>query len=207
MKRVVVVGSGVAGVRALETLRKNGYEGRLTLLGAEAEQPYHRPPLSKELLTGDLDESDVRLLGAEQLADLQVELELGAAATVLDPAARMVRTTRGALAYDGLIIATGSEAVRPGGWRAMPGVHTLRTLRDAVAVRAAMAAGSPRVVVIGAGFIGCEVASAARHRELETTIVEAQPVPLQRVLGPVLAEPVARHHADHGVRTTRPAGS
>ena len=200
MKHVVVVGSSVAGIRAVETLRRRGYDGRLTLVGAEAELPYNRPPLSKELLTGELDEGDVRLTSEEQLAALGVELQLGAPATSLDLAARTVRAGKRAIRYDGLIIATGSRPVRPAGWPSLPGLQTLRTLGDALALRQAMTAGGPRVVVIGAGFIGCEIASAARHHGCDTTVVEAEVAPLRRALSPALAEPVVRRHRDHGVR-------
>lgn len=200
MNNVTIVGASVAGVSAVETLRKQGYDGAVTLVSAERELPYNRPPLSKELLTGELDEDDIRLIGADRLVALEITAVLGAIAFSLDTTARIVRTTGGDIHYDGLIIATGSAPVRPRRWPELEGVHTLRSLDDAHAIRAAMTTGRPRVVVIGAGFIGCEIASAARHHGLSTTIVETRPLPLQRAIGSTLAEPIARLHHDHGVR-------
>ncbi|WP_454197325.1 NAD(P)/FAD-dependent oxidoreductase [Nocardia sp. Marseille-Q1738] len=199
MKEVVVVGAGVAGISALQALRGRGYEGRLTLVGDEPEQPYNRPPLSKELLTGELSDDDIRLVSDGQLAELEVEPLLGHAAQTLDADRRTITTSAGDIHYDGLILATGSAPVWPTGWAVLDGVHTLRSLADAHAIRAAMTHGNPRVVVIGGGFIGCEIASAARGYGLETTIVEAGGL-LGRALIPVLAEPLARLHRDHGVR-------
>ncbi|EFC81446.1 NAD(P)/FAD-dependent oxidoreductase [Parafrankia sp. EUN1f] len=197
---IVVVGSSVAGVRAVETLRERGYDGRVTLVGADAELPYDRPPLSKELLTGELTEHDVRLVTADRLTDLRVEPLLGHPAVGLDLAAQVVHTTTGDVRYDGLIIATGSTPVRPRGWPSLDGVHTLRDLGDARAIAAALRRGSPRVVVIGAGFVGCEIAAAARLLGLDTTVVESQPWPLRRALRPDLVAPIVRLHRDHGVR-------
>jgi NADPH-dependent 2,4-dienoyl-CoA reductase/sulfur reductase-like enzyme len=197
---IVVVGAGVAGVSAAEALRHRGYDGRLTLISAEREHPYNRPPLSKELLTGELDEDDIRLIPDDEWAGLGIDFVPGVLAKGLDPDARVLATTVGGVAYDRLIIATGSAAVRPAGWDLMSGVHTLRSLSDAQAIRDEMTHGQPSVVVIGGGFIGCEIASAARKHGLSVTIVEAEPLPLWRALGSVLAKPVARLHEDHGVR-------
>jgi NADPH-dependent 2,4-dienoyl-CoA reductase/sulfur reductase-like enzyme len=200
MRSIVVVGAGVAGVNAIETLRRRGYDGRLTLVGAEPEPPYNRPALSKELLTGEFAEDDIALTTAERLADLQVEPLLPGTVRSLDTGARRLALADGGLDYDGLIVATGSTPVYPSGWPELPGVHTLRTLEDARAIRERMEDGRPTVVIVGAGFIGCEIAAAARHHGLDTTIVESRALPLQRALTAELAEPVARLHRDHGVR-------
>ena len=195
-----MVGAGVAGVSALESLRKRGYDGRLTLLSNELERPYNRPPLSKEFLTGELADDDIRLADDAVLTGLRVDTVYGAAATGMDPDRRVISTSAGDIRYDGLILATGSAPIVPASWTELAGVHPLRSLDDARAVRDAMLRGSPRVVVVGGGFIGCELASAARWHGLDTTIVEADALPLQRVLGPVMAEPLARLHRDQGVR-------
>ncbi|WP_416979676.1 NAD(P)/FAD-dependent oxidoreductase [Streptomyces sp. T028] len=197
---IVVVGGSVAGVQALQTLRASGYDGRLTLVGADPELPYNPTPLSKELLTGEMDEDDVRLLVDEEYEDLQVDLRLGTPAQALDLTERKVHVGPSRLAYDGLIIATGSEAVRPRGWFDLEGVHTLRSLDEARRINQAMNSGSPSVAIVGAGFIGLEIAAAARHHGLDVTVVEAAPSPLQRAVPAALAAPVVRLHRDSGVR-------
>ncbi|MGW1783744.1 NAD(P)/FAD-dependent oxidoreductase [Streptomyces sp. NPDC002143] len=200
LSNIVVVGGSVAGVQALETLRAAGYDGRLTLVGADPELPYNPTPLSKELLIGEMGEDEVRLITEEELADLQVDLQLGTPAESLDLTERKVRVGSADFSYDGLIIASGATAVRPRGWFDLDGVHTLRTLDDARNIKKAMTMGSPSVVVIGAGFIGCEIAAAARHFGLEVTLVEAAASPLQRAVRADLAAPVTRLHRDNGVR-------
>ncbi|WP_369029614.1 NAD(P)/FAD-dependent oxidoreductase [Streptomyces adonidis] len=202
LSNIVVVGGSVAGVQALETLRAAGYDGRLTLVGADPELPYNPTPLSKELLIGEMEEDEVRLISEDDLADLRVDLHLGTPANSLDPASRKLGVGASHLPYDGLIIATGSQAVRPRGWFGLDGVHTLRTLDDARRIKEAMSTGSPSVVVVGAGFIGCEIAAAARHFGLDVTLVEAAPSALQRAVRPDLAEPVVRLHRANGVRVT-----
>ncbi|MER5436944.1 FAD-dependent oxidoreductase, partial [Streptomyces sp. NPDC002588] len=157
-------------------------------------------PLSKELLTGEMDEDEVRLLPEEDFDDLGVDLQLGTPAQALDLVGRKVHVGGSRLPYDGLIIATGSAAVRPRGWFGLEGVHTLRTLEEARRIKQAMSSGRPSVVVVGAGFIGLEVAAAARHHGLEVTVVEAAAVPLQRAVRAELAQPVVRLHRDHAVR-------
>jgi NADPH-dependent 2,4-dienoyl-CoA reductase/sulfur reductase-like enzyme len=197
---IVVVGGSVAGVEALLALRSAGYDGRLTLVGADPELPYNPTPLSKELLSGEMDEDDIRLLPEEEFDDLDVDLQLGTPAQALDLGARTVHVGGSRLAYDGLIIATGSEAVRPQGWFDLDGVHTLRTLDDARRVRQAMSTGRPSVVVVGAGFIGCEIAAAARHFGLDVTLVEAAPTALRRAVPADLAAPVVSLQRAHGVK-------
>ncbi|WP_416979695.1 NAD(P)/FAD-dependent oxidoreductase [Streptomyces sp. T028] len=199
-RNVVVVGASVAGVHTVRTLRRQGYDGRLTLLDAEPELPYDRPPLSKQLLADDLDESDIRLLTDDQLVDFDIEAMLGTPARSLDIGGRRIGTDNGGISFDGLVIATGSVPVRPRGWGSLDGVHVLHSLGDARGLRADLARGRPHVVIVGAGFIGCEIASSARARGLDTTVVEIQPLPLQRALGPALAAPLMRLHQDHGVR-------
>jgi NADPH-dependent 2,4-dienoyl-CoA reductase/sulfur reductase-like enzyme len=200
LNNIVVVGAGVTGVRAVQALRRQGYDGRLTLVAAHEDLPYNLPPLSKELLVGDLDEDEIRLIQRPHLMDLRIELELGASATALDVERRILRTKRTEIPFDGLIIATGSQPIWPRAWPPLQGVTTLRTLDDARILREALTAGSPRVVIIGGGFIGCEVASAARRFGLDTTIVEAAPYPLHRALDSELAKPILRMHVEHGVR-------
>src|SRR5215471_2983950 len=170
MTRLVVVGASLAGLRAVQAARQDGFDGSITLVGAEEHLPYDRPPLSKAYLDAAAI-PDVMLLPERQLRDdLGVEVMLGAPATKLDLPAREVSVADRPVPYDALIIATGARARTISGSTAIAGVHTLRSLEDAAAVRAALDAGA-RTVVIGAGFIGSEVASAARKRSLPVTVV------------------------------------
>lgn len=197
MEHIVVVGASLAGLRAAETLRSEGFAGHVTVIGDEAERPYDRPPLSKQVLTGEWDADRVRLAaGREERLDLT--WELGVAAVDLDPAARTVALADGrSLAYDGLVIASGARARRlPGA--DLAGVHALRTLGDALALRAEVHEGT-RVVVVGAGFIGAEVAASCRARGAEVVLVEPLASPLARVLGPEIGSVLAELHRDHGV--------
>jgi NADPH-dependent 2,4-dienoyl-CoA reductase/sulfur reductase-like enzyme len=201
LERVVVVGASLAGLRACETLRTEGYDGLLTLVGAEEHVPYDRPPLSKKVLAGEWEPERITLRKADDLNDLDLDLRLGTRATGLDPGARTVHLEHGAaLPYDGLIITTGSVVRRLHGQPELPGVHVLRSLDDCLALRAELADGRARVVVIGAGFIGSEVAATAHGLGCEVTIVEALPVPLVRGLGPTMGAACAALHRDHGVR-------
>ena len=198
MKRVVVVGAGIAGLRAAEALRSAGYDGRLTLVGAEEEEPYDRPPLSKEVLTGTRAPEFAYLRDRAHFVQLDIDVLLGATAKSLDLSRRSVTVDGSALPFDGLLIATGSAPRTLPAAERLEGVHVLRSLADARAVRAALE-GSPRVVIVGAGFIGGEVAAAARGRGLEVTILEAQAAPLVRVLGEQMGAACAGLHRDHGV--------
>lgn len=197
MKRIVIVGAGLAGLRSAEALRKLGFDGAITLVGAEAVGPYDRPPLSKHVLTGGKAPEQTFYRTGDHYRDLRVELLLGRPVTALDLASRTVRTGHDDLPFDGLIVTTGSVARRlaAGG----SGVHVLRTYGDAVALRGALSA-SRHVVIIGAGFIGSEVASSARALGLEVTIVEAAPVPLTRVVGEAIGEVCAALHRANGTR-------
>ncbi|HEX5586796.1 MAG TPA: FAD-dependent oxidoreductase [Acidimicrobiia bacterium] len=201
LRTVVVVGASLAGLRAAETLRHEGYDGRIVLVGAEAHEPYDRPPLSKQLLAGE-QEPDRLSLRPAGLDDLHLDLELGQRAVSLDLADRAVTLAGGArLSFDGLVIATGaSPRLLPAMVdRPVPdGVFVLRTLDDALAIRDRLAA-NPKVVVVGAGFIGSEVAATCRLRGLDVTVLEALRAPLVRGLGPVLGAVCGELHRDHGV--------
>jgi phthalate 3,4-dioxygenase ferredoxin reductase subunit len=197
---VVIVGSSVGGVRAARTLRAEGCQGRVTLVGEEPELPYDRPPLSKQVLTGAWPAERAALLTAQAAADAGIELRLGAPAQALDPKARLVRLATGeSLPYDDLVIATGASA-RPSPWRPPSGVYLLRTLADCLALRKRFAGGGT-VVMIGAGFIGAEAAAAARSAGCDVTLVDPVPVPMERAVGPVVGTLLADVHRRHGVRT------
>jgi 3-phenylpropionate/trans-cinnamate dioxygenase ferredoxin reductase subunit len=195
---IVIVGASVAGIRTAQALRMNGFVGSITLLGDELHHPYDKPPLSKQMIGTDESYAAVPLLTVDELAALDVDLRLGVRATALDPHARVVTTADGGeVPYTQLVIATG---VTP---RALPfpsvgGVHTVRTADDAIALRESLA-GTPRVVVIGAGFIGAEFASAARDFGCPVAIVEMQAVPMAHILGPEIGDALADLHRSAGV--------
>ncbi|PTH85601.1 FAD-dependent oxidoreductase [Streptomyces sp. A244] len=198
MRTVAVVGASLAGLSAARSLRKQGYDGRLVVIGEELHRPYDRPPLSKEFLAGGIGEADLALEPDDE--DLQAEWLLGARAAGLDTTPRAVRLTDGRqVRADGIVIATGASARTLPGMDGLAGVHTLRTLDDARALRDELARGG-RLVVIGGGFIGAEVASTARALGLDVTIVEAAPTPLAGPLGATMGGIVSALHADHGVR-------
>lgn len=199
LRHVVVVGASLAGLHAARALRRHGYDGTLTVVGDEPHLPYDRPPLSKQVLAGTWEPERTALLN-ERDADLDLTWTLGRAATGLDVRDRTVTLDDGTpLPYDGLVIATGATPRRLPGTDGLAGVHVLRSLDDAVALRADLDASPARVVVVGAGFIGAEVAATARQRGLAVTLVEPLPVPLGRVLGGEVAETVAAVHRDEGV--------
>jgi NADPH-dependent 2,4-dienoyl-CoA reductase/sulfur reductase-like enzyme len=199
IERVVIAGAGLAGLRTAEALRRRGYDGSIVLVGAEPGLPYDRPPLSKEVLTGTRAAQSTTLRSAEELAGLAVEMRAGERVEQVDPHARTVRVGRETLPFDRLVVATGARP-RPFPLGAgLAGVHVLRTLDDAVEVRRLLAS-APRVVVVGAGFIGAEVASSARALGLDVTIVEAAPTPLVRAVGPSVGEVCAQLHREHGTR-------
>ncbi len=197
----VIVGASLAGSRAAESLRNEGYDGDLVVIGAEARPPYDRPPLSKRVLDGTAD-SDEAVLSATELvmADgLDITWRLGMAATALDLDRRRITLSDGdQVAFSGAILATGAHPRYLPGFRDREGVHVIRTLDDGLALRRALD-DEPRVVIVGAGFIGLEVAASCRARGLDVTVLEPQPVPLEHALGPELGEAVARMHRRAGV--------
>jgi NADPH-dependent 2,4-dienoyl-CoA reductase/sulfur reductase-like enzyme len=196
---VVIVGASVAGVRTAEALRRRGFAGRITLIGAEPHLPYDRPPLSKAFLTGRAAEGDLALLDGERLDRLELDLRLGERAVAVDLPARRVRLASGEpVPFGTAVIATGSLPRRLPAIDGWPGVHVLRTLDDATAVRAALAAGA-RVAVVGGGFIGAEVAWSARAQGLDVAMIDPVPALMARGLGPALGRVLAARHADQGV--------
>ncbi|GGS10574.1 pyridine nucleotide-disulfide oxidoreductase [Streptomyces humidus] len=193
-----MVGASLAGLSAARSLRKQGFDGRLVVIGDELHRPYDRPPLSKEFLAGALGEAELALEAEGE--DLAAQWLLGARATGLDHVARAVRLADGReVRADGFVIATGAVARTLPGSAGLAGVHTLRTLDDARALRDELARGG-RLVVIGGGFIGAEVASTAYALGLDVTVVEAAPTPLAGPLGAAMGAVVSGLHADHGVR-------
>jgi 3-phenylpropionate/trans-cinnamate dioxygenase ferredoxin reductase subunit len=197
----VIVGAGMAGGKAAETLREEGFDGRVVLLGAEPERPYERPPLSKDYLRGEAERGGVYLQeDTGWYEEHDVELRTSTSATSLDVGAREVVLDDGErLGYDALLLATGAEPKRPPiPGTDLDGVHVLRTFPDSDALRAVIDGGG-RLVVVGAGWIGCEVAASARQKGMEVALVEPQSVPLEGVLGPELGGFYRAVHADHGV--------
>ena len=201
---IVIIGAGQAGVQTAESLRAGGYAGRITLLGDEPHGPYHRPPLSKAWLAGEMDGAQLVMRAPEMLARKNIELRTEVKVASIDRAAKQVLLADGsALPYDGLVLATGStprSLPLPGGDAA--GVHALRSRGDADAIsqRLALCQEQQRpVVVIGGGFIGLEVAATARKKGLAVTVLEAAPRLLGRVLAPALSDWYAALHRSHGV--------
>lgn len=196
----VIVGASLAGARAAETLRDEGFEGRIELIGSETELPYERPPLSKGVLLGKDDVQVARLHDKSWYDEKQITLRLGSPVSRFDPAARTVSTEGGEeLGYGKLLLATGSRVRRldvPGG--DLEGIHYLRTVDQCLELRRAFES-RPRVVVVGAGWIGLEVAAAAREHGAEVTLVEPQSTALEGVLGPQVGELFAELHRGHGV--------
>ncbi|WP_030263662.1 NAD(P)/FAD-dependent oxidoreductase [Streptomyces violens] len=198
MKTVAVVGASLAGLFAARSLRKQGYDGRLVVIGEETQRPYDRPPLSKEFLTGKVDEDELALEADGE--DLDAEWVLGTRAVGLETRERAIRLADDrAVHADGVVIATGAAARRLPGSDGLPGVHVLRTLDDARGLRDDLTRGG-RLVVVGGGFVGAEVASTAAVMGLDVTFVVAGPTPLAGPLGPEMAAAVSELHADHGVR-------
>jgi len=198
----VVVGASLAGMNAARTLRLEGHEGAIIVIDPDLRAQYDRPPLSKQFLAEDLDPERIMLQSAKE--DLGLDIRLGTRATALDLGEHRLSTQHvdGALSslqYDSLVIATGASARRLPETAGVAGVHVVRTVDDSLALRADLDAGPRRVVVIGAGFIGGEVAATCRGRGLEVTLVEAMPVPLERALGAAMGEVCARVHVEHGV--------
>ncbi|MWA09732.1 NAD(P)/FAD-dependent oxidoreductase [Streptomyces sp. BA2] len=203
---MTVVGASLAGLYAARELRAQGYDGRLVIIGDEPHQPYDRPPLSKDFLIGKADEAQLALSDDEEADELAAEWLLGVRARGLDPRGRTVLLEDGrTVASDGVVIATGASARRLPG-PLLEGVHTLRTLDDARALRTRLAAGRQRVVVIGGGFIGAETASSCAALGHEVTVVEAAPLPLLPQLGADMAAVCAGLHARGGAELVTGTG-
>lgn len=206
--RIVIVGGGVAATGCAFELRACGYDGDVVLLAAELHAPYDRTLLSKDLLLGAVELEDIVLRGAAEYAEHGIELRLGAPALGLDCAERQVLLADGsALRYDRLVIATGGKPAIPAALR-HPGVLLLRELDDARALASALGRGG-RLTVIGGGFVGAEVAAAARAAGLEVTLIEALEAPLARALGAEVGARIAALHRAHGVdvRTGTPVAA
>src|SRR4051794_23012539 len=195
----LIIGAGYAGAVAAQTLREEGFDGRVTLIGAESHRPYHRPPLSKEYLQGKADRDSVFVHPESWYSDNAVDLLVDNRVASVDPRGHRVRLADGAeRAYDKLLIATGSTPRRLDvDGATLSGVHYLRTLDDSEALRTAFSV-AERAVIIGAGWIGLEAAAAARQAGLEVTVLEAAELPLLRALGPEAARMFADLHRDHG---------
>ena len=198
---VVVVGAGAAGICAAEALRAGGYEGKVTLIGREAEGPYDRPNLSKDYLAGNAPEEWIPLRGPEAYAEKKIDLRLEAEVTAIDPAKKEVALASGEkIPFGALILATGASPVKPPIPGADAGVHYLRSLADSRALIARVEAGVKRAVVIGASFIGLEVAASLRARKVEVDVVAPEARPLEHVLGAVAGDFVRKLHESHGVK-------
>lgn len=209
MDAVAIVGASLAGVQAAQALRRKEFDGRISIVGAEPHLPYDRPPLSKSFLTDDeVDEDKLRLRPVVDPDQLGVDWHLGSPATALrrpegsaagDDGFEIELGDGSTVTADGLIVATGARARALPGTDDIDGVHVLRTLDDARALRATLAAEPTSVVVVGFGFIGAEVASSARTRGHAVTIVEAAESPMSRVVDPEAGAEIAQLHRDHGV--------
>ena len=196
---VVVVGASLAGLRAAEALRSRGFDGRLVLVGAERHLPYDRPPLSKEVLRGDWEPERTALRKGGDYTDLAADWRLGSAAESLDLDAREVVLVGGQrVGFDGLVIATGASPHWLPGAARLEGTHVLRSLDDALALRRDLERG-PRVAVVGAGFIGAEVAASCRVLGLDVALIEALETPMARGLDPEMGALCGALHRDHGV--------
>jgi 3-phenylpropionate/trans-cinnamate dioxygenase ferredoxin reductase subunit len=199
-ERVLIVGASLAGAKAAETLRAEGFDGGVTLVGAEPGLPYERPPLSKDYLRGESDASKAWVHPREFYRDQEIELRADTEVTALDLGARTATLASGdRLEWDRLLLTVGAEPRRlplPG--VDLEGVHYLRTIADSDAIRARIQAGG-RMVVIGAGWIGSEVAASARQGGMEVTLLDRFEVPLEGVLGPEMGRLFADLHRDHGV--------
>jgi 3-phenylpropionate/trans-cinnamate dioxygenase ferredoxin reductase component len=200
-RTIAVIGASLSGLRAAEQLRAQGFDDDLVIVGAEWHLPYDRPPLSKEYLLGNVGVADLALAEQSDIDELDARWHLGVAAKRLDvTGGRIVLNSGEEIAADGVVIATGGVPRRLPATEGLLGVHVLRSLEDADALRADLTGGAENVVVIGAGFIGAEVAATSRELGLDVTIVEAMPVPLSVALGPELGAVCAGLHATNGVQ-------
>jgi NADPH-dependent 2,4-dienoyl-CoA reductase/sulfur reductase-like enzyme len=200
LDRVVIVGASLAGLRAAETLRQHDAVGSVVVVGAEPHRPYDRPPLSKKLLSGEWEPDRIHLRQPDVFDDLDVEWRLGAAAAGLDLGDRTVRLTDGSsVEFDGVVVATGAVPRRLLGHDDFDHVHELRSLDDALALRAEITPGDRRVVVIGAGFIGLEAAATAKTLGNDVVVLEGASAPLIRGLGAEMGEAIAELHRAKGI--------
>ena len=196
---VVVVGAGLAGGNAALALRSKGFDGRVIVVGDEDHPPYSRPPLSKQLIRGEFEVPRVHLRPASMWEKRDIEFMLGRAVSSLDPAAHRVVLSDGEpVAYDAVLLATGGRARTLPGHKPVDGVHVLRTIDDALAIRQHLGPGK-RLLIVGAGFVGAELAASAAMLGTHVTALEAAGVPLGRGLPAVLGEIYGRMHAAHGV--------
>ena len=197
---VVIVGANLAGGRAAEALRKEGFDGRIFLVGEEPHPPYERPPLSKEYLRGEMPREELFVQPESFWAEQEIELLMGVRAVSLDLAHKRVELSSGErLSFDKLLLATGGRVRRlevPGA--DLEGIHYLRTVDDSEALARELRPGR-RLAIVGAGFIGSEVAASAREKGLEVTMIEVLPLPLQKALGPEVGRIYADIHRQHGV--------
>ncbi|MGD1050436.1 MAG: FAD-dependent oxidoreductase [Solirubrobacteraceae bacterium] len=196
----VIVGASLAGAKAAEELRSQGFDGRVLLLGAESERPYERPPLTKDYLRGESEREQAYVHAASFYAENEIELETGTAVTQIDPASRRVTLADGrAIEFDRLLLTTGAEPRRiPVDGATLDGVHYLRTLADCDVLRELLTAGG-HAVVVGAGWIGSEFAASARQRGLEVTVVDPLELPNERLFGAEIGTFYRDVHTSHGV--------
>jgi 3-phenylpropionate/trans-cinnamate dioxygenase ferredoxin reductase subunit len=199
-ERFVIVGASLTGGTAAATLRREGFDGQLTLIGSEGHPPYERPPLSKSFLRGETPFADALVRGAEFYAESEIDLRLDTTVTSLDPGSRTILTTEGErIPYDRLLVATGARNRRlPLAGFDLEGVLGLRTVEDARQIQDQIGPGR-RAVVAGMGFIGSEVAASLRKRGVEVAAVDSGTVPLERVLGREVGGVMAGIHREHGV--------
>ncbi|MEV1003076.1 FAD-dependent oxidoreductase [Nonomuraea sp. NPDC050202] len=200
MNRVMIVGASAGGLATAEALRRMGYEGAITLVGDEPCLPYDRPPLSKQILTGQWEPDRLALREQVEIDALGLDLRLGVAATGLDAAGRTVELADGShVEYEGLVVATGVRPRHLPNCEGIAGVHTLRTLADALALKARLLPGR-RLVIVGAGFVGAEVAAVARGLGVKVTMLEAASVPLAAAIGEQAGLFLAQAHHERGVQ-------
>ncbi|NMR32410.1 MULTISPECIES: NAD(P)/FAD-dependent oxidoreductase [Micrococcaceae] len=200
METIVIVGASLAGTRAAQTLRAEGYDGRIILVGEESEMPYDRPPLSKQFLLGDWAREDIALLTPKEVESLKLEFRLGVRATGLDREhKRLLLGVDGDLSYDGLIITTGARPRSLSGLDPhQEGVHVIRTMGDAQRLAEGLRNGQT-LGIIGGGFLGSEVASAARRMGVAVTMLERDPEPMAAILGTRVGRVLADIQRQHGV--------